>query len=247
MPKKWLYFPFSDISKDTTMPQNRKRYEDKYGQDLTVRFKGSQLNDVGDDDMLIIAGHGLPNSSLIGIGTEETVSILGITFSRPTQVTMTANDLAQELVDANLPRTHRYIKLITCGGAGMVAVDDAKATIANNVVASVPVVNHSHQSDCLASVLAKELGRMLYGNVMVKGYPGFVNAIGAQKVLTVEATSEFSMTKKWYQHVTGGVERGYEYWKDGSVGMARNIPTKLMNDYWFNSSGALSRQHIKLK
>ncbi|MGH7066578.1 MAG: hypothetical protein ACREFO_08765 [Acetobacteraceae bacterium] len=139
MAKKWLYFPFDDVSKDPTMPGNRQRYETKYEQNLTVVSKGQPLNLVGDNDMLIIAGHGLPNSSRIGVTTEQgtklELGLLGgiakrvtMTFSHGTQVSVTADDLADQLASALLPWPHKYIKLITCGGAGMAAVDEAKAT-----------------------------------------------------------------------------------------------------------------------
>lgn len=248
MSQKWLYFPFNDISQDTTMPQNRKRYEEKYQTRLTVAFKGDSLSGVKDDDMLIIAGHGLPNSDKIGVTTNPGTKILGVTVVAPTQATMTANDLADEIATARLPDSHRYIKLITCGGGGMAAVDDKNATITNNKVTAIPVTTHSHATDCLASVLAKALGQRGYNSVMVKGYPGFVNGQGAQKTVSVEGTSDTSQKKKLYQELfhTGGVALGSDYWKDGTVGMV-TIPSNLVNDYWFDKNGNLQKQHISLK
>jgi hypothetical protein len=250
MSHKWLYFPFKDISNDPTMPGNQKRYEDKYGTGVTVLMKGARLMYVKEQDMLIIAGHGLPNSGKIGVTTEQGISfeVLGKTVwvKDPTEQTMTANDLAEEIADAKLPKNHKYIKLITCGGAGMVAVDDAKATIDTGKVTAVSVTAHSHGADCLASVLAKALGLKGYQSVMVKGYPGYVNAMGNKKTVAVEGTSDLSQSKKWYQEIIGGTELGLSYWKDGSVGMVR-VPANLLNEYWFDKDGNLQKQHISLK
>lgn len=261
MPKKWLYFPFDDVSQDPTMPGNRQRYETKYGQNLTVVGKGQPLNLVGDNDMFIIAGHGLPNKSDIGVTTEKGTTLdLGkfggmfkqvtMTFSHGKQERMTADDLADQLATGTgpLPLTHKYIKLITCGGAGMVTVDEAKATFdSTNTATAIPVTAHSHETDCLASVLAKALGLRHYNQILVKGYPGFVNAMGAQKKVTVEASAG-AQFKEWYQKLFGtdGVALGADYWKDGTVGMV-SIPSKLVNDYWFDSSGTLQKQKISLK
>ncbi|MGH7070095.1 MAG: hypothetical protein ACREFO_08770 [Acetobacteraceae bacterium] len=83
---------------------------------------------------------------------------------------------------------------------------------------------------------------------MVKGYPGFVDAMGQQKMVTLEATSAAAQFKEWYQKLfaTDGVALGRDYWKDGKVAMV-SIPSKLVNDYWFDSSGRLQRQKIPLK
>ncbi|MGH7121068.1 MAG: hypothetical protein ACREFP_19115 [Acetobacteraceae bacterium] len=259
MPHKWLYFPFDDVSQDKTMPGNRQRYETKYRQNLTVVGKGQLLSLVGDNDMFIIAGHGLPNSSRIGVTTEKGTSfdlgLLGgiakrvtMTFSHGTQVSITADDLADQLLLAHLPPSHKYIKLITCGGAGMAAVDETKATYdpgkpqKSETLTFIPVTGHSHEDDCLASVLAKALGLRGYGAVLVKGYPGFVDAMGQQKMVTVEVTSAAAQFKEWYQKLfaTDGVALGKDYWKGGKVGMV-GIPSKLVNDYWFDSSGKLRR------
>ncbi|MGH7078387.1 MAG: hypothetical protein ACREFU_09835 [Acetobacteraceae bacterium] len=260
MAKKWLYFPFDDISKDPTMPGNRKRYEEKYKANLTVVMLGDLLHLVGDDEMFIIAGHGLPGSSEIGIttgpGKTKAHRVLGI----DAQSTMTANDLADHLLKAGLPKTHKYIKLISCGSAGMVAVDDKNATIdssdtKNPKVAAVTVTTHIHEAECLASVLAAALGKRDYNDVLVKGYPGFVNAMNPQKTVSVEGTSEASQVRQMVElvqesgPVTVEMERaqhGVRYWQRGMVGMVR-IPAKLLNNYWFDKSGQFRPQNISLK
>jgi hypothetical protein len=81
---------------------------------------------------------------------------------------------------------------------------------------------------------------------MVKGYPGYVNAMGNKKTVAVEGTSDLSQSKKWYQEIIGGTELGLSYWKDGSVGMVR-VPANLLNEYWFDKDGNLQKQHISLK
>jgi len=277
--RKWLYFPFKDITQDPTMPGNKDRYEKKYGDRLIVRQKGelASLADVHDDEMLIIAGHGLPNSSRIGITTDpgkkkqfvissgETVVFTEVS---PTQATITANDLADELlVEAKLSQTHKYIKLITCGGAGMVRADDANVTWdEKRQVTAAPIVanSHEHMADCLASVLAKALGQRGYKNVMVKGYPGFVGAMEQQKRVLVEGASpqsqeerqrtdaqrdevEKKTTVDFAKTWAGDVRPkfGKDYWKGGQVGMV-SPPTKFVNDYWFDHNGDLKKQHISL-
>jgi hypothetical protein len=248
MARKWLYFPFKDISKDTSMPQNKQRYEEKYGEQLTVAFKGDALGAIKDDEMLIIAGHGLPNLAEIGVTAYEGPAIAAWILQKPTQITTTANDLADELVAAKLPLTHKYIKIITCGGAGMVSVNDGKATVADGKVTAIDVVLHTHETDCLGSVLAKALGQKGYAGIMVKAYPGFVNATGAKKSVSVEGISPASQEKN--KGLFGGAKSearlGSPYWRDGKIGMVP-VPTKLLNDFWFDRTGELKRQHISLK
>jgi hypothetical protein len=96
----------------------------------------------------------------------------------------------------------------------MVAVDDTKF-MGKDGVFTAPVVDNSHQhmAECLASVLAKALGLRGYTQVLVKGYPGFVNAMGEQKTLTVEASSDASKEKKQaksqvQQDCDGEIRRG---------------------------------------
>jgi hypothetical protein len=248
MARKWLYFPFKDISKDTSMPQNKLRYEEKYGEDLSIAFKGDSLRTVQNDEMLIIAGHGLPKMAKIGVTTETGLAIGPIDLISPTQITTTANDLADELLAAKLPVTHKYIKLITCGGAGMVSVDDAKAKVVDGKVTAVDVVLHTHDTDCLGSVLAKALGQKGYDNIMVKAYPGFVNATGAVKSVSVEGISPMSQVKEknFFGQDKSEAKLGSPYWRDGKIGMVP-IPSKLLNDFWFDRTGDLKRQHISLK
>src|SRR5262249_5832783 len=103
--RKWLYFAFKDISADPTMPGNLKRYQDKYGGQLTVRQfgDGNLLNDVGDDDMFIVNGHGDAEDDRIGVQVKAE-GFLGF-LGKKVQVTMTANQLAKMLRDADLPRS----------------------------------------------------------------------------------------------------------------------------------------------
>ncbi len=259
MARKWLYFAFDDISQDPTMPGNCKRYEEKYGADLTVVMKGESLSLVESDDMLIIAGHGLPHTSDIAIttgpATKKSHKILGI----PAQTTMTANDLADQLKKSGLPIKHKYIKLLTCGGAGMVAVDDENAKIDNGKVTAITVSKHIHEHECLASVLAASLGKRDYNDVRVKGYPGFVDATKQQKMVSVEGTSTHSQIRQMVELTEqteegekkskvamGRAQYGLFYWKEGTMGMV-SIPSKFLNDFWFNSKGELQRSSLKIK
>ena len=59
----WIYFPFKDIEHDPTMPSNAKRYQDKYPNFQGALKRDDSLRDFRNDDMLIVAAHGLPNMS----------------------------------------------------------------------------------------------------------------------------------------------------------------------------------------
>ncbi|HSW04515.1 hypothetical protein [Aquabacterium sp.] len=193
---KWLYFPFQDVSADPTMPSNEARYRSKYGPGLTVLQYPHRLDHVPDDDTFIVAGHGLPGMDAIGVSVldenassfENSIRALAGKGPAKRQVTMQANDLAQQLRDAELPRTHKRIKLITCGGAGMAILDDAKVEWDSSVDAAARTVKDvpaapfasANTANCFASVFAKAMAQRDYTQLRVRAYPGFVNANGVQ-------------------------------------------------------------------
>ena len=222
---KWLYFPFKNIDNDPTMPRNLKRYQDKYGANLTVRRLGNLLLDVPDDDMLIIAGHGLPKDSRIGVTVIED-SLFGTLFSKTTQETLTANDLAKLLMRSGLPSGHRYLKTISCGGAGMAVADDTNVRMdsSGGKVMELPL-KEVKSVDCFASVLSQAMRELGYYRLLVRGYPGFVNACGLQKLVTMESGSKLGFS--------------YSYWGDGKVPMVEAPTKSLEEEYWFDGWGRL--------
>src|SRR5262245_32583445 len=101
------------------MPGNLTRYQNKYGSNLTVRqfCDGNLVSGVGDDEVVIVAGHGLAGDEEIGVTAMAEVAGFFGKKVKEVQVTLTANDLAAMLDAALLPKTHKYIKTISCGGA----------------------------------------------------------------------------------------------------------------------------------
>jgi hypothetical protein len=228
---KWLYFPFKDISADPVMPENLKRYQKKYGANgLIVRQFGDGyfLDRVGDDDMFIVAGHGAPEDERIGVSVKAG-GFFGM-FGQTVQESITANDLADMLYDWGLPRSHKYIKTISCGGAGMATAADAQARALGQddaqelVVVPLKAVN---STNCFASVFAKAMFKRGYWQILVRGYPGFVNAMELQKMLTMESEDQ------------GSTGRGFttKDWGDNKVKMVK-VPTKTVyQDFWFDGYG----------
>jgi hypothetical protein len=243
---KWLYFPLpNDIKDDPTMPANKKRYEDKYNKWFeerkleVVQYPGS-LDKVQIEDTLIVAGHGLPGNENIGLSVdnpntpmqERIERFVGRHRPNTMQVTLQANDLADRISQAGLKKEHKYIKLITCGGAGMAVADmnsivlkqgveKGKETIGDVVSISLASVN---TANCLASVLAIAMAQQPRGftQLLVRGYPGFVNATHLQKFLTLETTSG-----------------------QGSPGVAKDTYTKTEHTYWPNPMLTFSIGAIK--
>lgn len=222
---KWLYFPFKNIDSDPSMPKNLQRYQAKYGAGLTVRKLGNLLLDVPDDDMLIIAGHGLPGDDRIGV-TVTADSLFGTLFGSTTQQSMTANDLAKLLLRSGLPLGHKRIKTITCGGAGIAVADTAGARLdaTGTKVVDLPL-KEVKSVDCFASVLSQAMLKRGYRRLLVRGYPGFVNATGLQKMITVESDTAQGFTR--------------DYWGDGNTPLVRASTKSLEEEYWFDGWGKL--------
>jgi hypothetical protein len=225
-----LYFPFKDITADPSMPLNLKRYKDKYADRLTVRQlgDGNRLDNVGDDDMFIIAGHGLPNDNRIGVSVkyDSPVGSILAFFGQTREETITANDLANILMGSGLPKGHKYIKTLTCGGAGMATADTANARFnsTNTKVLDLPL-KEVKSENCFASVLAIAMRERDYYQLLVKGYPGFVNATELEKTVTME-----SDTTKGFAHA---------HWGDGKKPMVQAPTRSLEEDYWFDGWGKL--------
>jgi len=228
---KWLYFPFKDISADPTMPKNLKRYQGKYGANLTVRQfgDGELFNDVGDDDMFIVVGHGLPGNENIGVSVKAE-GLAGF-FGKTVQVTITANTLADMLMIGGLPYSHKYIKTISCGGAGIAIADDANVRLdrTGQKVTGMPLKEVKSQSDCFACVLAKAMAQRKYWRLLVRGYPGFVNAKELQKTVFMESGDQSDKGKGFT----------VDYWGGKKVKMMQAPTKSLEEEYWFDGYGRL--------
>jgi hypothetical protein len=253
---KYLYFPFAnDIDFDPTMPANKSRYETKYGNNLQVVQYPDSLAQVDNDEMVIVAGHGLPGNDKVGLSIDDPntprLERLGRWAGRhqpkTQQLTMAANDLADRISQAGLKKNHKHIKLITCGGAGMAIADEtsivwsqtpAKQRKVEDVVSiSLAAVN---TADCLASVLAKAMAQpgRDFTRLLVRGYPGFVNAVGLQKFLSLETSSG-----NGFKGVSEDTWTGEKkvYWDKNMM----KIPVKALKDpntglkakFWFDGRG----------
>ena len=131
---------------------------------------GDSLAAVKADELLVIAGHGLPADERIG----ATVRLFneGVCVSTFEQ-TMTANQLADLLESMKLPKGHYRIRVLTCHGAGT-----AKAHW--NPQAQRVKLQDVIFASCVASLLAKAMAARAYGSIMVQGYPGAVDARGVR-------------------------------------------------------------------
>jgi hypothetical protein len=255
---KYLYFPFqNDIDYDPSMPSNKKRYADNYGNNLQVIQYPGSLAQVQNDETLIVAGHGLPGNGKIGLsiddpGTplmERAGRFLGNHRPKTLQVTLQTNDLADRISQAGLNKGHKYIKLITCGGAGMAVADvnsivwkDANVPMNGRKIEDVSSIFLASVStaDCLASVLAKAMAQpgRNFTRLLVRAYPGFVDANGVQKFLRLESSSGEG-AKGVSKDTWTGVE--HVYWPNKMM----KVPISAIKDsrtgqkerFWFDSTG----------
>jgi hypothetical protein len=160
---------------------------------------------------------------------------------------MAANDLSDRISGAGLNKNHKHIKLITCGGAGMAIADENSIvwgpTPANQRtvedVVSISLASAT-TADCLASVLAKAMAQPGRGftRLLVRGYPGFVNAMGLQKFLSLESSSGNGF--KGVSEDTWTGERKV-YWDTKMM----KVPVRAIKDpntglkakFWFDRTG----------
>lgn len=242
---RWLYIPFANIQDDPTMPGNKKRYTDKYQARIGVIHHPEKLNDVDNDDVLIIGGHGMPGSKEIGVSVlDNNVSWHEMAarklYNKPpatTYDTLTAHSLAERIFGSDLDLGHKHIKLLTCGGAGMAIVDAAGLNYADANNRHPAAWNFGGMAksvqDCLVAVFAEEMGKKGYDKIMVRGYPGFVNAMGQDKTLTVESPDKRGSVQEHEVYNGWGGFKNEQYWKESVT-----LPTKLINEkFWFNNKG----------
>jgi hypothetical protein len=141
-------------------------YKAQYGSAIRIVYKSwgaaaPTLKDVKDDETLIIVGHGNVNQD--GINKSER---LGVTEGSPwggankERTIVTANGLADMLQARKLPKSHLWIKTMSCCGGGLARVE-------NGAIGPT-------ESPCFASVLARALYQRQYHEIVVGGYPGYV-------------------------------------------------------------------------
>jgi hypothetical protein len=134
---------------------------------------GKVLTDVKDDDLVIISGHGQINSSSISCKGKHG------------WVELTANDLAEQLQDQGLPKTHQSILMGSCEGGGTSEftgatggeLSSAESLLSQRkqkyrVSADALVIGDNKAGECFASILAKALGLSGYRSILVGGWPG---------------------------------------------------------------------------
>jgi hypothetical protein len=95
-------------------------------------------------------------------------------------------------------------------------------------------------ADCLASVLAKAMAQpgRDFTRLLVRGYPGFVNAVGVQKFLSIESASGNGFKGVSEDTWTGEKE---VYWNTNMM----KVPTRALTDpdtglkarFWFDGTG----------
>lgn len=253
----WVYFPFKDIEHDPTMPSNAKRYREKYKNFQGVLMRDDSLGNVQNDDMLIVAAHGLPgNSNQIAVSVlnpdvstmEKAARIL---TNRPPATmfdTIEANDLADLIKKNGLDLGHKRIKFITCGGAGMGVIDPDSvkwksgkgATIAGSTIGDVTGADFAqlkHNTDCFAAVFARAMHKRDYLQLRVRAYPGFVNAQALQKIITLEFSGKgYELNHEVYNESANWGLGGFEQkrtWEE-RVG---DIPSKAIEKFWFDGTG----------
>jgi len=166
MPRKFLYFPFTNFREDSVMRDIKSRYIKKYGEDVALADSRSSLESIEDEEMLIIAAH--------GSNAKPDRSSLWLERTGGTWDSITANKLAENLAKRGLRKTHRYLKLVSCYGAGDLRVTTGFSTVATRNFEEFTIEEFGTTTKCFASVFAKALGLGGYNQVKVKAYPGKV-------------------------------------------------------------------------
>lgn len=143
----WLYFPFGKFKEDDVLKDDVKDLRDAGVKFHRTGNKPSCLERVGDGDLLMIGGH----------GDEDDFSI---SMTAPKgERSLTSNDLAQKLKKYGLKRTHQSILLLTCFGGGSTKKHTHAPRIVGVAKSELVSVHKKAAGKCLASVLAKVLGK----------------------------------------------------------------------------------------
>jgi hypothetical protein len=123
----YVYYPFPETSASGPNATVLKRFTEKYSKSANnrhdenagnhsgkvLRYKGEKLNDLQNDDMLMISSHG-------GSSDPTTVmSDIGARDKYNEGERLTAKGLARQLSDADLPKKHVLVKMLSCYAAGV--------------------------------------------------------------------------------------------------------------------------------
>jgi len=194
----FLYFPWASYAKDDVL-RNDIRDLRAAGVQFTVLKKSWRcMTRVGDQALVMIAGHG-------GEGS-DTISMDGPKGEK----SLTADDLAEQLENLGLAKTHESILLLTCYGGG--AMEDRPQGSARIVGDGAFDVRSNANGQCLASLLAKALGLRGYMSILVGGWPGsFVS-------------NDFEVA-------------GPSFLGEGDTATADAISAKLDHIQWFDAKG----------
>ncbi len=193
-----LYLPFRkhDFKNDVGLANSRADLK-KTGLGFhtsRLRLTGQALKDVKKDDLVLIDGHGFIGSSSISCdGAHGTVSL-------------TATDLAQQLSDQGLPKTHGSILMASChgGGTSKLVGNKGGGTLSPEegrrldthsrgfrTEGAALALGNNKAGECFASILAKALGKLNYGQILVGGWPGeftpISHTIGAKSAFYTDA------------------------------------------------------------
>ena len=141
---------------------------------------------------------------------------------------ITANDLAIKLFAQGLKKHHKFMKLISCYGAGLIKVKTDPTTMSTRNFNDFLIEEEiGTTKTCFAAVFASALGQLGYNDVRVKAYPG-----------QVFNDSSIPLWENLQREVK----------VQGSGFYSPSISTKtLTDDYWYDSTGKLTRTHISLK
>jgi hypothetical protein len=125
-------------------------------------YRGDRLAQVGDDDVLLIEGHGSVGADRIFSHEEE---------GEGREVS--ARALAKIILKDGLPRTHKYVRLIMCHSANT----------QKPVRGKLPNYHEDHVREprlesfqCFAQLLAICLGYYKYHQIAVCGYKGIIKS-----------------------------------------------------------------------
>jgi hypothetical protein len=169
----YVYYPFPKGSATGANATVLKRFTDKYSSTANnrhdekkedhkgdvLRYKGTSLSDIASDDMLMISSHG---------GSKDATTIcsdVGAHNSFMVEERLSANDLAKQLNDADLGKSHVLIKMLSCYAGGILTQN-------NNAIVRSGAQGEAGE-DFFARLLAVAMKlKFNYNNVIVGGYAG---------------------------------------------------------------------------
>ncbi len=169
MPQMFLYQPFANYKEDAVL-EKCMEYFQRTGMVCTLIEPGigTPLAVVGDDDLLMIDGHGDINTP----GTLYLCKADGL--DEP----LTANDLAAQLLQKGLKKTHQSILMLPCFAGGTSSIKAGAAPGTGGVLAAANLIaKNNKKNECFSSVLGRAMGLAGYFSILVGGFPGVFTKI----------------------------------------------------------------------